>query len=449
VTIEAAEGEIVDGFPRPIAAALWSAVEVRDAAPEGRRRVTIDAAVTVPAGYELRLYSGPQNGGATALSNRIMQPGETFTTSGSLPLGSTCYNLLFWRRIDDGAWTQASENQVAFQIAGLEVVTPPAEEPTTPTEPGQPGATSQRTNVAADGVTFAFDATRTVGYFMADVFGQRYPYVVGTTRVSYTPAPGTSSGRVVNGAVKNPVCATAQGFDSLHGRRPLRVVEERRLGHHHAQPRRQPGRRRVRPRSSRTKMRNSVEAVRRADLRCRGAAGRRLPAAVRRHREADAPRGAGRLVAAGQPCPHRDHAVLVRHGGRTSRLVQDMAPSWNRDHLESPKPPAALRPRRLQAFRPRLSDGQLQLHARAEAQDGAGPDPDRHRPYGLFRSAPSGVPWEPDGGHNSGRKFRIMFAGHMLGVGAMRDVVLQTSHTTDPTLKTQVALPRRRGWRST
>jgi hypothetical protein len=116
--------EIVDGFPRPIAAALWSTVEVRDAAPEGRRRVTIDAAVTVPAGYELRFYSGPQNGGATALYNRIMQPGETFTTSGSLPLGSTCYNLLFWRRIDDGAWAQASENQIAFPIAGLQPAAP-------------------------------------------------------------------------------------------------------------------------------------------------------------------------------------------------------------------------------------------------------------------------------------------------------------------------------------
>ena len=95
---------------------------MRDAAPAGRRRVAIDGAAVVPEGFELRLYSGPLAGGARDLANRVMTPGETFTTSGSVAVGTTCYNLLLWRRIADGAWASASR-EVVFPIAGLD--TPP------------------------------------------------------------------------------------------------------------------------------------------------------------------------------------------------------------------------------------------------------------------------------------------------------------------------------------
>jgi hypothetical protein len=89
------------------------------AAAAGRRRIEIDAGVEVPEGFELRLYSGPQAGGAPDLNNRVMTPGVPYVTSGSMALGSTCYTLLFWRRVADGAWATAS-SQAMFEIRGLE-----------------------------------------------------------------------------------------------------------------------------------------------------------------------------------------------------------------------------------------------------------------------------------------------------------------------------------------
>lgn len=109
-------------FPPAIADTLWSAAEVRDAAPAGRRRISIGAAVVVPAGFELRLYSGPQAGGAIAATNRVMTPGETFTTSGSLAVGTSCTTLLYWRRIADDSWVPAT-SEIVFPIAGLQTTT--------------------------------------------------------------------------------------------------------------------------------------------------------------------------------------------------------------------------------------------------------------------------------------------------------------------------------------
>jgi hypothetical protein len=119
VTIEAAAE-----FPPIIPADLWSVVEVRDAAPAGRRRVTVAAEVVVPEGYELRFYSGMVEGGEAASFNRVLQPGETFTTAGSMAVGTTCHNVLYWRRVEDDSWEQASENEVVFEIRGLQTVAP-------------------------------------------------------------------------------------------------------------------------------------------------------------------------------------------------------------------------------------------------------------------------------------------------------------------------------------
>jgi hypothetical protein len=120
VTIEA----VATGFPPSIPGDLWSVIEVRDMAPAGRRRVSVSADLVVPAGYELRFYSGVVAGGEPASFNRVLQSGETFTTIGSMAIGTTCHNVLFWRRIEDNAWTQASENEVVFEIKGLESETP-------------------------------------------------------------------------------------------------------------------------------------------------------------------------------------------------------------------------------------------------------------------------------------------------------------------------------------
>lgn len=127
-------------YPPAIAETLWSAVEVRDTAPAGRRRISVDAAVVVPSGFELRLYSGPQAGGAIAATNRVMTPGETFTTSGSLPLGTTCTTLLYWRRTADDSWVPAS-GEIVFPIAGLQTTPQP--------DPGFPAA--DQTLTAATG----------------------------------------------------------------------------------------------------------------------------------------------------------------------------------------------------------------------------------------------------------------------------------------------------------
>ncbi len=110
--------------PAAIADGLWSASEVRDAAPAGRRQISIDASVVVPTGFELRLYSGPQAGGAIAATNRVMTPGQTYTTSSSMAVGTTCYNCLYWRRTADDQWTLAS-GEKAFSIDGLSTATPP------------------------------------------------------------------------------------------------------------------------------------------------------------------------------------------------------------------------------------------------------------------------------------------------------------------------------------
>jgi hypothetical protein len=130
VTIAARAADVPDRIPDTI----WSAKEVRDEAPEGRRRVSISPEVAIPAGFELRLYSGPERLASQPRldTTRAMQPGKIFTTNGTLPVGTVCHNLLFWHRREDGAWIQASQNAVVFEIVGLEPASPPSPLPVAP-----------------------------------------------------------------------------------------------------------------------------------------------------------------------------------------------------------------------------------------------------------------------------------------------------------------------------
>jgi len=105
-------------FPPTLPDGAWSVAEVRDAAPEGRRVITIDAAVVVPDGFELRWYSGREPGGVVADYNRVMTPGETYVTTGTLLVGETCHNMLYWRWIEDDAWEPAAA-EIVFVIEGL------------------------------------------------------------------------------------------------------------------------------------------------------------------------------------------------------------------------------------------------------------------------------------------------------------------------------------------
>ena len=120
LTVEAAA---ITGFPAPITDTAWTVREVRDVAPAGRRRVEISPGAGVE-GFELCWYSGPADGRENTDWRRAMQPGESYTTNSSMKVGSACYNLLFWRRVEDGAWEVAS-NEVVFDITGLEALPPP------------------------------------------------------------------------------------------------------------------------------------------------------------------------------------------------------------------------------------------------------------------------------------------------------------------------------------
>ena len=55
--------------------------------------------------------------GRWILNNRVMTPGAPYTTSSSMAVGTTCHNVLSWRRVADGAWAEAS-TAIVFEIRG-------------------------------------------------------------------------------------------------------------------------------------------------------------------------------------------------------------------------------------------------------------------------------------------------------------------------------------------
>jgi hypothetical protein len=155
LTIEAEELPEFPEFPPMIADGAWTAAEVRDAAPAGRRRVTIPAAAAAE-GFEVCLYSGAADGLGNPSWRRVMQPGESYVTGSSMKVGSTCHNLLFWRRVADGAWAPAS-NPVVFEIKGL---APVVEEPATP---GFPAANQRLAAPTQAALKAALDARAASG----------------------------------------------------------------------------------------------------------------------------------------------------------------------------------------------------------------------------------------------------------------------------------------------
>lgn len=119
----------MNAFPPDITPADWSAEEVRDSAPEGRRAILVNASVTVPPGFLLKLYSGLDSIGLPTAGNATLTPGQTFITVGSLAVGSTCHNSLAWLRLSDGVIRRAhgpnlgtmEAQQKSFGIQGLRV----------------------------------------------------------------------------------------------------------------------------------------------------------------------------------------------------------------------------------------------------------------------------------------------------------------------------------------
>lgn len=120
-TVQAAD---VSTFPAALTIADWDASEVRTSAPAGRRQINVYPTVTIPAGYELVLYSntGDPDTQPSQFATTLV-PGQSYVTGSSLGTGTTCNNRLWWRRVSDGVLDNPS-NTVTFTMLGLSI-TPP------------------------------------------------------------------------------------------------------------------------------------------------------------------------------------------------------------------------------------------------------------------------------------------------------------------------------------
>lgn len=147
-------------YPRALTTADWTAEEVRDVPPGGRRRITVNASVQglidENPGYQLRLNSGPGGADFQPLEGAIMTPGLSYTTVSALALGTTCYNRLWWQRVDGGPLGNPS-NTVQFDIQGLE--SPVVENPVVEI----PAVNQTLTVVSAQAILNAAEAYRLTG----------------------------------------------------------------------------------------------------------------------------------------------------------------------------------------------------------------------------------------------------------------------------------------------
>lgn len=120
-----------DPHPAALTSLDWTAEEIRDQSPSGRRRVRWLRSITVPEGFELVLRSSSSDPATQPSAvDPVVTPPTTFSTPSGLPIGSTCHNRLWWRRLSDGALGNPS-NVVSFVILGL--VTDPGDPPSDPT----------------------------------------------------------------------------------------------------------------------------------------------------------------------------------------------------------------------------------------------------------------------------------------------------------------------------
>ncbi len=108
----------VPAFPAPVPDSLWRSREVRDEAPAGRRRIDVDAGVVVPAGFTLIWLSG-RNSDADLRYYTPVVPGKTETTRGGFPVGTALYDMIYWRRDEDGAFSPAFVTKTQYVVQGL------------------------------------------------------------------------------------------------------------------------------------------------------------------------------------------------------------------------------------------------------------------------------------------------------------------------------------------
>lgn len=291
--------------------------------------------------------------------------------------------------------------------------------------PADAAETHQADSLTVDGVTFYFDRPCEIGRFITGGGGEGDPFVIGPVLLlGYDPAPVTV-GPARNGAMLNPSCGSDTGFDS---------------------------------RASHKAYKEKLNAGLRMPLKLVGGdsliVGRSAPEDVESPKQAmegfvvlsvlDAvpPEDAFRppFAAGDKPIYRLRDLQLDRLGAlellgrlqdfkglaaRFDRFAMDISPSWLRDHFGAPgHPPLYGRDLCTNEAVPYIvanSDSPLEDKLPIIAglvQRGI----DR---AGVLANAVSRdlMPWYADGGHNSGRKFSIMFAGHLLDVDWMRNVV--------------------------
>jgi len=296
--------------------------------------------------------------------------------------------------------------------------------------------TTEASSVSHDEVTIEFSAPRSVGKFI-----DGYPYVVGRTEIiGYTPACKTlEDGRIINGAMINPDCGLASGFDSggmKSGDRQAKWVPELNVGAGISKQKTlvlEPGQSLLIATSNLGVIdRNNPLLKRVVLLTCLAEA---PPADAFRPAFANADKT---IHTWSQVKTDRLKNLEVvgtaptwdSINERFTRFLMDMVPNWDRGHL-SPGDHAPLYGRDLSrnagaAYL--MVNSNFPLEEKKPALIGLIQRGIDH--YGMFQNTKrKGIqPWAADGGHHGGRKFSIMFAGAMLGDEAMENVVLQTEH---------------------
>lgn len=125
------------------AAGDWTVTEKRDAAPEGRRNITIGSK-TIPDGYTMRILYSTTAGATPTSDNPTLATTSpaSFTTSGTHAVGVTVYTTLWLRKTSDSSETKVSADEKSTVIQGLIPVTPIGTFPT-PSDAGVTNAIGQ------------------------------------------------------------------------------------------------------------------------------------------------------------------------------------------------------------------------------------------------------------------------------------------------------------------
>jgi hypothetical protein len=149
------------GFPTALTSGQWTAEEVRDVAPAGRRRILVASTVSVPTGYQLALFSGALPASTEpGPTGAILTPGTAYTTNSSLNVGATCNNRVWWKRISDGAFGNPSDTK-SFTILGLEDDPGDPDYPDPPTS--FPAANQTLTAATQSAIVNAMNARKATG----------------------------------------------------------------------------------------------------------------------------------------------------------------------------------------------------------------------------------------------------------------------------------------------